>query len=358
MSLDDRGHRAGSALRNAVEDLRVDEPDRVSPTRFVQVQRRRRREQRIAAGIVATAIAILGVFLLARALPTGTDSLAGTPTGRILLGRQDPSAELEAWSTIAPDGSDEVHLGLRATCARWFPDGARILVTDDAGADPGTPLRPATVTSDGSGFRRLDAADDPLLNLGCGDVSPDGSRIVVEGFGAGGHDELDGIYTIRASDGGDVQRLIRGPVAPPRWSPDGSFVSYFDSREGVSPPGAGALFVAAADGSSPPRRITPWGAAFGDHGWSPDSEWIVFQRPYGQLWLVHPDGRDLHQIQVQLPAGSGALNPSWTPDGEWIVFSLRMPDRSAIAVVHPDGTDFRLLLDEPAGQLWHTDWTA
>ena len=26
-----------------------------------------------------------------------------------------------------------------------------------------------------------------------------------------------------------------------------------------------------------------------DQGWSPDGQWIVYQRPYGVLTLVHPD---------------------------------------------------------------------
>ncbi len=109
------------------------------------------------------------------------------------------------------------------------------------------------------------------------------------------------------------------------------------TRPGIQPDGAGALFVVDADGGRP-TRITPWGASFLDNDWSPDGEWIVFQRPYGQLFLVHPDGSGMHRIPIDLPRGAGARMASWSPDGEWIVFSMQQGSR---------GDD----LGRPAGRL-------
>ena len=68
-------------------------------------------------------------------------------------------------------------------------------------------------------------------------MSPDGTRIALEGFGQGGDPALDGIYSVRASDGGGLTRLLEGPVSPPRYSPDGTRLSFFDTKEGVSPTG-------------------------------------------------------------------------------------------------------------------------
>ncbi len=186
-------------------------------------------------------------------------------------------------------------------------------------------------------------------------MSPDGRRIALEGFGQNGHDEVDGIYSVRASDGGDLVRLVRGPVSPPRYSPDGTRLSFFDTKEGVSPTGSGALFVMSADGGDP-VRVTPWGFAFDDHEWSPDGSWIVFQRPYGQLYLVRPDGSDLHRVPVEIPAGAGALNPSWSPDGAWIVFSLQRSEAADISMVRVDGTDLRGVISAPSAQLQGPDW--
>jgi Tol biopolymer transport system component len=359
MTLDARGRRAGQDFRRGIDDLGSTEPDRRSFARFERFQTRKTRNRRLGAGLLALGVASAAIGFSVRVFSPIEPVVPATPThpgGWILYGDWDDRAQRARWYTVRPDGTAERDLGIRATCAVWYPDGSRILITNDDAAGPGAPLRPAVVDSDGSNLRPLDAIHNPDLNLGCGDVSPDGTRIALEGFGQDGHPELDGIYSVRASDGGGLTRLLRGPVSPPRFSPDGSQLSFFDSMAGVSPPGSGALFVMGAD-SSDPRRITPWGYTFGDHGWSPDGAWIVFQRPFGQLYLVHPDGSGLHRVPLRLEAGTGAVNPSWSPDGDWIVFSLLGPDDLAqIYMVHPDGTELRMVAGAPDALAKHADW--
>jgi dipeptidyl aminopeptidase/acylaminoacyl peptidase len=356
MTIDRRGERAGAEFRRAVDEWGSSEPDPRSFAGFERFQERRRRNRRIAAGIVAATVTVVSVVLVTRAFgPVGGRPVSpAAPGGVILYGERDPVAPVARWHTVRPDGSARRDLDLTATCAVWWPDGRAILTIDDAAAGPGRPLRPAVVDPDGSDLRRLDAVDNPDLNLGCGDVSPDGTTIALEGFGQDGHPELDGIYSIDASDGGALKLLLAGPVAPPRYSPDGTRLSYFEDKAGVSPTGSGALFVMRADGTDP-VRITPWGFAFGDHAWSPDGRWIVFQRPYGQLYLVRPDGSGLHRIPLGLPPGAGALNPSWSPDGAWIAFSLQRDDSASIALVRPDGTGLRSV-PTAVGELQDPDW--
>jgi Tol biopolymer transport system component len=113
--------------------------------------------------------------------------------------------------------------------------------------------------------------------------------------------------------------------------------------------------VMGSDGTDP-VRITPWGFAFGDHAWSPDGRWIVFQRPFGQLYLVRPDGSGLHRIPLELPPGAGALNPSWSPDGAWIAFSLQRDASAQIALVRQDGTGLRTVPTTVRGQQQHPSW--
>jgi Tol biopolymer transport system component len=356
MTIDRRGDRAGANFRRAVDEWGSSDPDRGSFDGFERFRARRLRNRRTGAGVVAVIVTIVSVVLVTRAFgPVGERTASQErPRGVILFGDRDEVTGLAAWYTVRPDGSTQRDLDLTATCAVWFPDGSEVLITDDTAAGPGRPLRPAVVDPDGSGLRRLDAVHNPDLNLGCGDVSPDGTTIAIEGFGQEGHAELDGIYSIDASDGGGLKLLLAGPVAPPRFSPDGTRLSFFDEREGVSPTGSGALFVMQADGSDP-VRITPWGFAFSDHTWSPDGRWIVFQRPYGQLYLVRPDGSDLHRIPLELPPGAGALNPSWSPDGAWIAFSLQRDDRAEIALVRRDGTGLRTVRTA-LGELQSPDW--
>ncbi|MGZ8637044.1 MAG: TolB family protein, partial [Actinomycetota bacterium] len=270
MNLDERGRRAAGGIRRA-----VGEPDAAWDVdadpfeRFERTRRARRRGQRVASGVVAIAVAAAATFFVVTTLTPsddGTPAAGALPPGTILYGEWDQRTSLAHWYTIATDGSQRMDLGIDASCDSWFPDGTRILVTIDAEFTPTSPLRPAVIEPDGSSLRLLDAVDDPDLNLGCGDVSPDGTRIVLEGFG-NEDNERNGIYSVRASDGGGLVRLTTGFDGPPSYSPDGSQVVFMRTRPGIQPDGAGALFVVNAGGGRP-VRITPWGTSFLDNAWS------------------------------------------------------------------------------------------
>jgi Tol biopolymer transport system component len=357
VSLEDRGRRAAEGIHRAVNP-----PDTLAPAhdtleRFQRFRARKQRNQRIGAGLLAAAVTVATVVFLGEMLSRPERKHPAAPSGlggRILYGDWNEKAQRADWFTVRPDGSQIRDLRVAATCAVWFPDGSKILITNDAASATG-PLRPAVVDPDGSNLRPLRATRNLDLNLGCGDVSPDGRRIALEGFGQSGRPELNGIYSVRTSDGGGLIRIRRGPVSPPKYSPDGTRLSFFDMKEGVSPSGSGALFVMKADGTDV-VRITPWGYAFMDHAWSHDGSWIVFQRPHGQLYLVHPDGSALHRVPLRLPAGTGALNPSWSPDGRWIVFSLQRPDKAEIYIVRPDGTGLRKVTGATGAQEQTPDW--
>ena len=358
MTLDARGRRAGDDFRREVDQLGSSEPDRRSFARFERIRARKVRNRRVGAGLLAGAVTVATILLLGKVFaPVGREPAAPSVPGGLILYANAGSEGLADWFTVRPDGTATRDLDIEATCAVWFPDGRRILISDDVAARAGAPLRPAVVEADGSNRRPLEATRNPDLNLGCGDVSPDGTRIALEGFGQDGHPELDGIYSVRASDGGGLTQLLQGPVAPPWYSPDGTRLSFFGTKDGVSPTGSGALFVMGADGSDP-VRITPWGYAFDDHAWSPDGTWIVFQRPYGRLYLVRPDGSGLHRVPLELGSGEGALEPSWSPDGGWIVFSLQRSDRGQIFMVRPDGTGLRKVTGAPGVQAERPDWGA
>ena len=355
MRLEDRGRRAADGIRRAVGSSDDIVPAHDALERFQRFRSRKQRNQRIGAGLLAAAVGVVAVVFLGQMLSRPERERPAAPSGLgglILYGDWNEKAQRADWFTVRPDGSQVRDLNVTATCAVWFPDGSKILITNDGAAGP---LRPAVVDPDGSNRRPLRATMNPDLNLGCGDVSPDGTRIALEGFAQNGRPELNGIYSVRASDGGGLIRILRGPVSPPRYSPDGTRLSFFNMKEGVSPSGSGALFVMKADGTDV-VRITPWGYAFGDHAWSPDGSWIVFQRPHGQLYLVHPDGSALHRVPLRLPAGTGALNPSWSPEGRWIVFSLQRPDRAEIYIVRPDGTGLRKVTGAPDAQEQTPDW--
>ena len=360
MNLDERGRSAGHELRQVFAGTERFGAS-VELERLHAERTRRVRRQRWRAGIVAAAISVLAIALLAQVLRDRSSAIPASPTltGTILFGRWDPDSQQARWFTADADGTDVQSLGIKVTCARWWPDGSKILITNDAAFGPGHPLRPATVRSDGSGLEPLDATKDPALNLGCGDVSPDGRLIVLEGFNDETQ-ERNGIYVVRASDGGGLQRVVATPgrpVADPFFSPDGTRVGYFSTKPGVSPPGAGALFTVNLDGSGL-RRITPWGGSFLDHSWSPDGEWIAYQRPYGVITLVRPDGSDRHDLPITLPPGSGAANPAWSPDGQWIIFSLGDNETANIYRVRLDGTSLTQVTSQPGVDEQTPFWTS
>jgi hypothetical protein len=352
VNVDERARRAAGGIHRAVDEREAGST--LDPLdRFEVWTDRRRRRERIAAGVVGVGLAILAIVVVVRVLsPNRTTPATVFPHGRLIVGEWHEHAELGHWYTINSDGTGRTNLGVVAACAHWFPDGSRILITDEAA---GWPLRPAVVQPDGSGLVPLDGTHDPELSLGCGDVSPDGTRLALEGFNDSQVGRIDGIYTVRASDGGDPRRLTRGIDGVPRYSPDGTQIVFFRAKFGLHPDSSGALFVVGADGAGL-RRITPWGAAFLGQNWSPDGRWIVFQRPFGRLCLVRPDGTGLHTVPVSLPPGSGAVGPSWSSDGAWIVFALQQGDASTIYAVRPDGTGLRRVTSATRTLQSSPDW--
>ena len=200
----------------------------------------------------------------------------------------------------------------------------------------------------------LDGLTDPGLDLGCGDVSPDGSEVAVEGW-VNGAPSRNGINEVGASDGSGLIRLTEGRDSVPVYSPDGTQVAFFRTKVGINPDGAGAIFVVDTNGLGL-RRLTPWGWAFLHESWSPDGQWIAFQKPYGELYLVHPDGTGLHQVPLALPAGLGASDPEWSPDSAWLVFTAQTGDTSAIWAARPDASGLQQITDVPGEQLSLPDW--
>lgn len=82
------------------------------------------------------------------------------------------------------------------------------------------------------------------------------------------------------------------------------------------------------------------------------------------IWVVHPDGAGLRQLQIDRACGGplgdpefvGCYSPGWSPDGTKIVFTGSEPDgdQENIYTVNADGTGLLQVTDGGADDF--ADW--
>jgi WD40-like Beta Propeller Repeat len=350
----------------------------------------------------------------------GSPEATGEPVSLIVYSRVTGTEDIHTF-IVGTDGSNEAELSdVHDCCAVWSPDG-RILVVPDNLAS--ARLLPATIHPDGTGYTVF-RIGPTTLNLAPGGWSPDGTRMVFEAWDDTDRTR-DGIYVADASslaeaapvqitharlhdialgwspdgtrllliqvtrcpagecDGGDLYvvgtdgaNLTRlNPegtfvpcCGPASWSPDGTQVIFgAPSLDASGAPDltTSAVYVADADGSHV-EAITEPGAFTDAAGWSPEGDWIVFNKKSGpigvkgsDLYLVHPDGSGLHAITTAGAAGrSDQIGAVWSPDGSRLLFTV-LPGgpvkRGDLWIVDVDGSNLTPLTDTPA-QYWGYAW--
>lgn len=282
--------------------------------------------------------------------PTIASSIAPSPSaahgsalpGRIAFGRYDTALGDFQVFTMLADGSD-VHLLLAGPHEgpRWSPSGREISVTNFEDGNFLTVLRP-----DGSVVRDL-KAPDATLGLGCDNWSPDGTRLACEGWDDS-HPDRIGMYTVRASDGGDLRRLTTPADhqhdIPGGYSPDGKQIVFVHvTSEALE---QGELWIVNADGSDA-HRASDVTVGYGTD-WSPDGKWIVGDGG-GSLLVFDASAMSSAPRQISLP-DTLAFGASWSPDGSRLAFSLVTIEKRVadIATIAADGTDLWTLTNDPA----------
>jgi Tol biopolymer transport system component len=298
---------------------------------------------------------------------------AGADPGRIVFSRYDEATGEPRIVVTDSNGRHErlVNLPMAADGPVWSPSGRSMLLF---AFPPTGGARPAIVAGDGSGFRLLTVPGLPSdVDIRCTAWSPDGRRLLCQvSRPAGGDPALNGIYTIRASDGGSVKRLTTNPYPPSGdfgggdipggFSPDGSRFVFMRAKPGPDPTApdqgqSGALYVGTSDGKHL-RQLTEYGVPNShDNGlahWSPDGSRIVFAGEDGSLSLIRADGGRVTRINL----GSGfAFSPNWSPEGKRLVVGLirQRGQPEDLYTLKTDGTHLSRLTDTSAFEDF-ADW--
>ena len=250
-------------------------------------------------------LVLTGLGLVAATGPTQA-KVPGS-NGQIVFARSDPAIDNSHIFTVNPDGTyEEQLLGTFAQIpiGRLTAAGSAMICCDfglaptiinaDGSDSPSSPSRPGSQ----SAAATSGPSDGSRLACGFGDFDPP-------------QPERDGIYTLRASDGGDPVQVTTQPGedGADDYSPDGSRIVF--SRSITARPGRTqtALFVVNVDGSGL-RRLTSWGLGGFRASWSPDGRWIAFDYDCRSGWCIRTvaDFRRSRSTQVAGRTGLGNLS--------------------------------------------------
>jgi TolB protein len=291
-----------------------------------------------------------------------------SPDGsQIAFGLVRPDASAVDLGLMNADGSDAQRLltcdDSQCTGAAWSPDGRRLAyerreLNVDLGAVGGG-LGPSRVWlyDLSSGVTRRLFQDSQMLGY-APRWSPDGRRLAY-------FDPLGGVRVLDL-DGVDVgaSQLIPNQLGEiGTWSPDGRALALVDlAFEGES---YTSYLVRADLDDSATYNLSGAEAEVNDGSpaWSPTDEWIAFGRkaaadgtptPGQQLWLMRPDGSQVHSLVTDSDAHLGSI--AWSPDGRDIAY-LRFPlmqanARPEIWLVSIDGGEPVKLADSGTLPKW------
>jgi hypothetical protein len=246
---------------------------------------------------------------------------------------------------------------------RWSPAAPRTDLPADPTPQPGLCLAAGALDQLGPApaglangkallYERLDGGDQwglVLYNLdgsqkqivaadaAWGALSPDGSRVAYSPFS---NSTVD--IHMMDLDSQSVSTLSGISGTGYHWSPDGKQIAYIALGGEV----IDSVFVVNADGTNN-RQVSSLSYE-SVVGWSSDGAKLYFVAPYsgGAAWKVYAfdlasgASQELFTIENGTPK---FLNPTLSPDGQWIAYRGR--DNNSLYLVHPDGSDMHLVLD-------------
>ena len=282
--------------------------------------------------------------------PLAANPFGGDPTW--VAYQTDRSGAEGIW-LVHPDGGDDHQVATdlpNALLPDWSPDGTHVVMTSRGDGQTEEPLFEYDLETDTS--RQLFDCTLPCMGDDEPAYSPDGSQVAFIRAMAPIVNDAPSDCSLWIGDRATGKvRPVTSNADPqcereynPRWSPDGTQLTYWrqPSMDGTAT--VTAVFVVNADGTDE-RRLTDPDIKAGESDWSPDGEWIVFatyplaqyQSGESHLYRVHPDGTGLEQLTDFTSAELRATQPRYTPDGKWIVFTAVTSSTRSLWAIPSEG---------------------
>lgn len=254
----------------------------------------------------------------------------------------------------------------------WSPDGTKIaLATNLKRSSDSTPVTDIYVyDADGAHGRRLTRTGD----AGAPVWSPDGQTIVFARFRYSSS-YTSSIWSVRV-DGSRQQQVlpqVKNQLdIPGSWSPDGTLLAFTrtpspkPAPDGRLPNGS-AVYVVGADGTGLHKLLR----RASDPAWSPDGQTMAYRSDrdengelsYGdivfyanELYLMNSDGTDKRRLTRTKDLNEAM--PAWSPDGQWIAYQRGKvtgnAEGTSIFLLASDQSCNQAIAHDPQLNIWYT----
>ena len=218
-------------------------------------------------------------------------------------------------------------------------------------------FRPGISAPDGSRFHLLALPDRPV-DMYCSAWTPDDRRVVCG-------DEV-GLFTMRASDGGGVDRLTRNPFHGQDlaigYSPRRHVLAFIRTNPGDPSndnDDTAALLLARPDGThlrtiTPDGLLLPHELAGGD--WSPDGRHVASTTATGRLVIISVHSKQVRTVPLRVQGDYFAAVPTYSPNGNRLTFSLFRGAPADIYTARLDGGGLVHVTHTPNVNELYPDW--
>jgi WD40 repeat protein len=302
--------------------------------RMLRRRDRKRRNQRIAAGVVGIAVFVAAIWVVTSGGVFDRSETSVVPGGDVTGPAETGPRETGPIET----GPSEFGQG-----GQGSPISLPVSVTDysvDLETGARTPLPESIV-----------GTEDVTSEYA---VSPDGSRLAYVRRDA----KNTAAIFVANLDGTGVEQVTSRDAGEPAWSPDGSRIAY------VGGPDGNVFVLDLATSVSTQVTDEPDGGSAYAPTFTPDGESIV----YGRWLAADPRGNDVRIVpvtggeSVRLVGGHGtsAFSPALSPDGSLLSYACGDHYGSDLCLANADGTDARVLVagDFPGNTMSLPSWSS